>query len=403
MATDREGAGASDAAGRQSPPGCPQGPHRSTPAQASAWRRRDWLASAGQCLALAAWPGAAAWAGPARAATPATAEFRLAAAWDEPAGGHWVGLLGPSRDGRGLQVLDRLELPSRAHGLAWEPAGSLLATARRPGDWMVRWSPGGGAAQWCWSAPDRRFTGHTLKDPEGQRLFSVETDLDSGRGLVVCRDPRTLEVRAEWPTHGIDPHQLIWGADGHLLVANGGVPTLPETGRTKRELDRMDPSLVRLDRQTGALRGQWRLADARLSIRHLARDAAGRVGVALQAEHDEPDRRLAAPVLALFADDRLTLAEAAMPLAGYGGDVAAVPDGFVVSAPRAGGVGTWTAQGAWRGFEALPEACALASPPGRPWWAAGGLLARQHGPGAQPRDHALPGLRLDNHWLLLDA
>lgn len=365
--------------------------------------RRRWLASAGPLFALAAWPGAAALAGPQEATLPALAAARLAAAWDETAGGHFVGLLGLGRDGRGLQVLARLEVPSRAHGLAWEPGGSLLATARRPGDWMLRWSPGGGAPQWCWSAPDRRFTGHTLRDADGQRLFSVETDLDSGRGLVACRDARTLEVRAEWPTHGIDPHQLIWGADGHLLVANGGVPTLPETGRAKRDLDRMDPSLVRLDRQTGALRGQWRLPDPRLSVRHLARDAAGRVGVALQAEHDDPARRAAAPVLAVFADDRLTLAEAAMPLAGYGGDVAAVPDGFVVSVPRAGGVGSWTSAGAWRGFEALPDACALASPEGRPWWAAGAQSARQHGPGSEARDHPLPALRLDNHWVLLDA
>lgn len=363
----------------------------------AALTRRGWLASTAGLWATAAWPGGA------TAAAAAVAGTRLAAAWDDPAGGHFIGLLAPARDGAGLAVLARIELPSRAHGLTWEPGGTLLATARRPGDWLLRWSPDGAAPQWCWSAADRRFTGHTLRDPDGRRLFSVETDLDTGQGLVVCRQPRTLEVLAEWPTRGIDPHQLIWGADGHLLVANGGVPSLPETGRQKRDLERMDPSLVRLDREHGQLIGQWRLKDPRLSIRHLARDAAGQVGVALQAEHDDPAARAAAPVLAVFDGQALSLADIPRPLAGYGGDIAATPEGFVVSTPRAGGVGRWSARGVWQDFEPLAEACALASPGHGVWWAAGAAQARQHGPQSQARDLSLPPVRVDNHWLLLDA
>jgi uncharacterized protein len=90
-------------------------------------------------------------------------------------------------------------------------------------------------------------------------------------------------------------------------------------------------------------------------------------------------------------------------LAGYGGDVAATPAGFVVSAPRAGGLGRWSATGAWQGFEPLAEACALASPGGAQWWAAGAAQARQHGPQTREQDFRLPALRLDNHWLLVDA
>ena len=49
------------------------------------------------------------------------------------------------------------------------------------------------------------------------------------------------------------------------IVANGGLWRTLEG--QKRDLDRMDPSLVKLDGRDGALRAQWRLPDPRLSIR----------------------------------------------------------------------------------------------------------------------------------------
>jgi hypothetical protein len=84
----------------------------------------------------------------------------------------------------------------------------------------------------------------------------------------------------------MDPHELLLDADGSLVVANGGIPALPETGRLKIHMDRMDASLVRLDTRTGALRGQWRLADKRLSLRHIAwGDAPGGMLQAAPAGH----------------------------------------------------------------------------------------------------------------------
>ena len=342
-------------------------------------------------------------------AQSAQAVPRFAAAWDDAESRHFVGLLTAAREPTGrLEVLASIELPSRAHGLVWEPGGTLLASARRPGDWLLRWSPQGGKPQWRWSEPDRRFTGHTLRDPAGELLYSVETDLESGQGLVVTRELKTLAVQAEWPTHGIDPHQLIWGADGRLLVANGGVPSMPETGRVKRELARMDSSLVRLERASGKLLGQWRLPDPRLSIRHLAKDAAGRVGIALQAEHDDAAAKAAAPVLAIFDGQALRLGAAPQALAGYGGDVAATGDGFAVSVPRAGGVARWSASGEWRGLEMLAEACALAGAesgggPGAGWWAGGLSEARCHAADGTTTAYPLPALRLDNHWVRFSA
>jgi hypothetical protein len=340
---------------------------------------------------LAGWPAATRAAGAAAAC--------LAAAWDDERGGHWAGLLAASPSGP-LRVLRAIELPTRAHALLAETGGTLIVIARRPGDWMLRWSPGSSRAQWLWSQADRRFSGHVVA--HGDALCTTETDLESGQGLVAWRDLRTLAMRTESPTHGIDPHQLLADADGSLLVANGGVPTQPETGRAKLDRRTMDASLVRLDGRSGARLGQWRLADARLSIRHLARHADGTLGVALQAEHDDAAARAGAPLLALFDGRSLRTAPQAQALAGYGGDIAATAQGFAVAAPRAGCVARWTRDGRWRDTVPLTDVCALALDDGE-LWAGGSRGALQGVETGAARHHAVPALRLDNHWVAWSA
>lgn len=346
--------------------------------------RRHCLAA----LAALAVPAAACGAGRNGAAGRA-----LAAAWDDDAG-HRIGLLVEA--GGALRVAASTDVPTRAHGLLWERGGTLLAVARRPGDWLLRWHPKHRSVQRVWSEPDRSFNGHVLASPDGRTLYTTQTDLDTGAGLIGVRDAISLEQRAEWPSHGLDPHELLFDAQGRLVVANGGIPTQPETGRAKRGLDRMDASLVRLDVEAkGRLLGQWRLDDPRLSLRHLARQVR-HVGIALQAEHDDEQRRAAAPVLALFDGESLRLAEPA-PLAGYGGNIAAWGGGFAVACPRANGVALWHDDGRRAGFTALASGCALAATPTALW--IGGekqALALQTAP---PRSLTLPALRLDNHWV----
>lgn len=345
--------------------------------------RRGWLQ---RVLAGAALPGAV-------VARPAGGA-QLVAAWDDAAGRHHVGVLGIGA--AEVRVLASLEVPTRAHGLLVEPDGRVLAAARRPGEWLLRWSPRDAGAAWLWADPDRRFNGHLLRDPAGRLLYSIEADLDSGRSLVVLREAATLKRLVEWPSFGVDAHQALLDADGSLLIANGGVPTQPETGRVKRVAGRLDSSLVRLDPRNGTLLGQWRLADTRLSLRHLARCADGKVGIALQAEHDDAAARAAAPLLALFDGRRLRTVEAPQPLCGYAGDIAATDAGFAVSAPRAGGVAHWSAAGEWRGLAALPEACALATFGGRLIAGGRGELAAGAEVAGLQRQRA-GGLRFDNH------
>lgn len=365
-------------------------------------QRRQWLAYAATLAAPAVMPAMAA------ARTP-----QLVTAW-EGRDGYQVGVL--AQQGMALAVSAALDVPTRAHGVWAEAGGTLLAVARRPGDWLLRWKPaaagGGKAIAWGWIEPDRAFNGHVVASPDGKRLYTTETNLETGQGLIGLRDAATLEKTGEWPTHGMDPHELLPDADGSLMVANGGIPALPETGRLKIHMDRMDASLVRLDTRTGALLGQWRLPDKRLSLRHIAwgEPVAGGMpgqrllGIALQAEHDDTAAKAAAPVLAVFDGQRLQ-AHAAGPgqqLAGYGGDIAHTAGGFAVSCPRANGVALWRADGRWTGFLPLQEACALAAtadPEGGPGlWAGGRLAALAQDSRGATRSASLKDLRLDNHW-----
>lgn len=325
---------------------------------------------------------------------------RLAAAWQGEYG-YQVGIL--QADAGNLRVTAALDVPTRAHALYQEPGGTLLAIARRPGDWLLRWDAQGNPLAWHWIEPRRAFTGHVVSD--GDMLYVTETDLDSGAGLIGVRDAKTLEKRAEWLTHGIDPHQLVWDArhPGALIVANGGVPTRPETGRAKVDLDRMDSSLVRIDVATGEMLGQWRLDDRRLSLRHLAWNG-DLLGIALQAEHDAAYDKTAAPVLALFDGDTLRPVAAPQPLAGYGGDIVAtrapVCSGFAVSCPRAQGIALFAADAGWQGWMPLDEACALAAAPNQVW--VGGRLQMLALNAAKPSKRwGMPEMRLDNHWITL--
>lgn len=373
--------------------------------------RRQWLQ--GMAL-LAAWPTHP-WAQAAQAP-------RWAAAW-AVGPDLFVGVLqAPATATDRLQVVQAHAIPTRAHGMTQLADGRLLFASRRPGDWLLQLHPDG-RAHWHWIEPDRAFNGHVIASADGRQLYTTETDLADSQGLIGVRDAQTLEKIAEWRTGGMDPHQLLLDRDGSLLVANGGIPTQPETGRRKLRLDHMDSSIVRLRPQDrGALAGQWQLPDPRLSLRHLAWGPAvawdpGQrwLGIALQAEHDLAEDKLHAPVLALFDGQRLHTAPrpTGAPWQGYGGDISSDGHLFAVSCPRADVLSWWQPpatpnalarclrQDAQAGVYSLsnPSVIQPLQPPRTPVWSAGTQQVLQW-PGQTVigrSDH----LALDNHWVQL--
>lgn len=332
--------------------------------------------------------------------------IQLAATW-QSGNNYQTGILTRAASGNALMISSAVDLPTRAHGLLLEPGGTIITIARRPGNWLLRWDRNGKPLAWHWIEPNRAFAGHVLASADGRTLYTTEIDLETGNGLIGVRDAVSLEKRAEWLTHGIDPHQLVWDVTqpGNLIVANGGVPTRPETGRMKHDLARMDSSLARLDGTSGKLLEQWRLEDPRLSLRHLAWNisAPGRpvLGIALQAEHDTASEKSMAPVLALFDGHTLRAVTATQPLAGYGGSIAPLGDGFVVSCPRAQGIAIYGREG-YRELRNLAEACPLAADKGE-LLAGGSTKALGVNPAnaLSVAEMGIPNIRLDNHWILV--
>ncbi|MFF0947591.1 DUF1513 domain-containing protein [Rhizobium leguminosarum] len=193
------------------------------------------------------------------------------------------------------EIVDQVALPARAHGMAFSAAtGRTVAFARRPGTYAMIFDP------WNKSEPivissreDRHFYGHGAFSPDGRLLYASENDFDGNRGMIGLYDATDRFTRiGEFETYGIGPHDMTVSDDGRLLiVANGGIETHPDFGRTKLNLGEMQPSLALIDAATGALvekhvlPAEW----AELSTRHVDLDGAGRIWFACQYEGHRKD------------------------------------------------------------------------------------------------------------------
>lgn len=214
----------------------------------------------------------------------------FAAAFMDPAGR--FGLATVAEDGT---IIDRSPLPNRAHGLAFDPNfNRVVAFARRPGTFAAAFDlTGGGAPVVIVSPEGRHFYGHGTFSHDGRLLYASENDFDNARGVIGIYDATDEFVRVgEYPSFGIGPHDLSLSLDGQtLIVANGGIETHPDFGRTKLNLDRMDPSLLLIDASTGTLIEKHRLPTSlkQLSTRHIDLTADNDIWFACQYEGARDD------------------------------------------------------------------------------------------------------------------
>lgn len=349
--------------------------------------------------------------------TKGAGPLQLGACWRGPqdTDPHEAGVLVAEEDAKLMRVAYRFKLPGRAHGLSPEANGGLTIVAARPGSWLLRCDGTGRITQQhdlLAHQENTRLNGHAIDARNGAVIFTTETDTRSGRGRIGVRDRHTFRKLDEWDSRGLEPHQLLLDHEGHLIVANGGIPRKPDD--RKYDLHRMESSLTRLDARNGQVLGHWTLPDRRLSMRHLAwsdePDATPRLlGVAMEATHDTLEERAVTPVFAVFDGERLTLPAEQNDQYGLTGDItAACGGGFVLSSYLTNKVFLWhpSAPKLFRPVAEFRRAYALAS------WAqkndlSGALVSTAQGllrwhPSMAARFWAWPEpMALDNHWVTM--
>lgn len=238
----------------------------------------------------------------------------------------------------GGDLISTVALPGRGHDITSSPVtGQAVAFARQPGTFAVVFDRAGDRPPiTLTSIAGRHFFGHGAFSPDGRLLYATENDFDVPRGVIGIYDATDGFRRiGEFDTYGIGPHEVLLTADGSLFaIANGGIETHPDYGRSELNIATMQPSLAFVDARNGELVGLLTLESGlhQLSIRHLAFDAAGRVWFGCQYRGDQADlpqlvgyaTRDGAIKLIELPEDRLR------GLRNYVGSLAATADGSLI-------------------------------------------------------------------------
>ena len=265
-------------------------------------------------------------------------------------------------------ILFSLPLPGRGHAAAAHPHKALaVAFARRPGTFAQVIDCSAGTVIEHLQAPaGRHFYGHGVFSADGTQFFTTENDYDAGAGVIGVWDTTSFARLGEFSSGGIGPHDMRLMPDGvSLVIANGGVETHPDTGRSKLNLPLMQPRLSYVS-LTGTVHEHLELPRAmhKNSIRHLAVRGDGLVGFAMQWQGSQVEHP---PLLGLHRrgeDPRLLTAPEAdqSMLQGYAGSVAFAADGdtIAITCPRGNVLHRFdVARGVFLDNFALEDVCGL--------------------------------------------
>jgi hypothetical protein len=142
------------------------------------------------------------------------------------------------------------------------------------------------------AAEGRHFYGHGNFSPAGDVLYTTENDFGgSGDGVIAVRDATTLAPLGDFPSFGVDPHEMHLRDEGRLaVIANGGQRTHPDYPTLVLNPTEVRTSLVWVDVPGARLLDEVKLEQSAYSIRHFDLDDEGSVIVALQdGGEDEGD------------------------------------------------------------------------------------------------------------------
>ncbi|WP_300070325.1 DUF1513 domain-containing protein [uncultured Ruegeria sp.] len=305
-------------------------------------------------------------------------------------------------------ILFSLPLPARGHAAAAHPfKAQAVAFARRPGTFALVIDCATGSELAVLQAPaGRHFHGHGTFSADGERFYATENDYEAAEGRISIWDANSFVRLGEFSSGGIGPHDMRLMPDGKtLVIANGGIETHPDTGRTKLNLPTMRPNLTYAN-LSGTPLAQIELPSAlrKNSIRHLAVRGDGLIAFAMQWQGSQTDHP---PLLGLHwrgENPRLLTAPEAdqAALQGYAGSAAFSTDGqaIAITCPRGNALHRFdVASGTFEDEFALEDVCGLGS------GADGGVVFTTGTgvfgtlTGAQPAISARADCQWDNHLI----
>jgi uncharacterized protein len=273
--------------------------------------------------------------------------------------------------GRELFAID---LPARGHDIAQRPNSSeAVIFARRPGAWFVIVDiEHGTVVARQTAAMHRHYYGHGMYSANGRLLYATENDTSSGQGVIGVYDATDDYRRTgEFPSFGIGPHDIALLGDGRtLVIANGGLMTLPDSGREALNPSTMRSTIDLIDREHGDLKATFELGRSfrDLSLRHLALTPRGEILFGGQYQSDADDLPLLAGMISV--DGRIAMLpapeEELAALQNYIGSVAVDCNGEILAAtsPHGNRIAFWNvATGAFVGSRRMGDVCGIAPAP----------------------------------------
>lgn len=272
-----------------------------------------------------------------------------------------------------LNITFQRPLPARGHAAAAHPRKpEAVAFARRPGTFAVVIDCASGVHKATLQAPTgRHFYGHGAFSADGSLLYTTENDFEAGRGRIGVWDASSGYARVdEWDSGGVGPHDIKRLPHSDMLVvANGGIDTHPDSGRTKLNIPTMRPNLSYVEDRAVVAVAALPPEMHKNSIRHLAVSQNGRVAFGMQWQGDGRvetlvgQHRMGEQVTLMQAD-----ADHLRAMQGYVGSIAYADDSetVIVTSPRGGTVQFYDAGSAELAVShPMTDVCGVASRDGR--------------------------------------
>ncbi|UWR03940.1 DUF1513 domain-containing protein [Ruegeria conchae] len=265
-------------------------------------------------------------------------------------------------------ILFSIPLPSRGHAAAAHPSkAQAVAFARRPGTFAIVIDCNSGDVIKRLTAPKgRHFYGHGTFSADGTRFFTTENKYEAAEGVIGVWDANSFVRLGEFASGGVGPHdiRLMPGVD-MLVIANGGIETHPDTGRTKLNLPTMLPNLAYVHLSGSALaKVELTGAQHKNSIRHLAVRGDGLVGFAMQWQGNQTKHPPLLGLHKLGENPRLLSAPETQQsvLQGYAGSIAFSTNGHsvAITCPRGNALHRFdVTSGALMNAYTLEDVCGL--------------------------------------------